>query len=883
MHILHTCLFVCDMPPLVEPGTTEAHRLSMEEMVRDPCNLYTKEPFPQSHAGEQYTVSSRRSLSLSLSQHEGLAWPVVCIADLHRNFTVQLCDDKGDVSCTGNLEEALARTQTFKPGAPETPQLHLSRANIPSTVLQIPVMLPLSFDWFPELSAPPVLPQKVQSQSSPLGMFMAQLMAGRNAPAAYELVAAAAALGTFGSLMPSSGQHTAAAAVNITAPLNAAAAANSPSSSTAAAEGTPASRGSPPISAAIAPPAAAAAAAVLPNVASRLGGNLDKAALLAFAKHLVTIVVSDDPSELATLAESTTQHLPGFRAPAAAPAAPAVDAATPPAAALTSSRKRVGSGGVTCFGSRSSLLFTQALEALTGEGPHHCSTGSSSPSGSDSGLEFSPQSDQHHGSSTAQNMYMEEERFQQKLDKGLQEAAAAPFAWKRKHTLGLNTAAQQYVQEDQTPSSKRVRPGTDKGGHFRADQQQCTQDLALPGGLAQGVAYAPPALQSEADRSWPAPALAPLPGCSFRGASDSMPAAGCSSRTTSRDPRAAWGRYSEGERQQQEEDAMEDEVVYPAACPAVASHPRSYVDGPRELQVGGEAASKENSAMASSVARALLEAVGLLPPPREAEKQQQRREQQEVAARQQPASSHLMQDTEEDEQQRWMRWGRMPQQPLQGAPGCKSQVFKVRQHLPAGHAAAEQSSSPTLFSRKKAGVLLQLYRPQRHAKASSPPWHYKQQQHAPQLSMFHQPVLAAGPSARSSAAAAHPPCPALPAALQQHIKQRQQHFQQQRQQSSTHQTQSDGVNEQQQSQLEQHQHYCQQQNHQKQQHPHQQQPPPQLDLQSLLAQVEQDAVELSGHPPATQQLLLEVGQMAHWLGSPRGARHPAAGTLPPSY
>ena len=35
-------------------------------MVRDLCNLYTKEPFPQSHAGEQYTVSSRRSLSLSL-------------------------------------------------------------------------------------------------------------------------------------------------------------------------------------------------------------------------------------------------------------------------------------------------------------------------------------------------------------------------------------------------------------------------------------------------------------------------------------------------------------------------------------------------------------------------------------------------------------------------------------------------------------------------------------------------------------------------------------------------------------------------------------------------------------------------------------------------
>ena len=36
------------------------------KMVRDPCNLYTKEPFPQSHAGEQYTVSSRRSLSRSL-------------------------------------------------------------------------------------------------------------------------------------------------------------------------------------------------------------------------------------------------------------------------------------------------------------------------------------------------------------------------------------------------------------------------------------------------------------------------------------------------------------------------------------------------------------------------------------------------------------------------------------------------------------------------------------------------------------------------------------------------------------------------------------------------------------------------------------------------
>ena len=41
-----------------------------KEMVRDPCNLYTKEPFPQSHAGEQYTVSSLRSLSLSLTDRE---------------------------------------------------------------------------------------------------------------------------------------------------------------------------------------------------------------------------------------------------------------------------------------------------------------------------------------------------------------------------------------------------------------------------------------------------------------------------------------------------------------------------------------------------------------------------------------------------------------------------------------------------------------------------------------------------------------------------------------------------------------------------------------------------------------------------------------------
>ena len=33
--------------------------------IRALCNLYTKEPFPQSHAGEQYTVSVLGSLSLS--------------------------------------------------------------------------------------------------------------------------------------------------------------------------------------------------------------------------------------------------------------------------------------------------------------------------------------------------------------------------------------------------------------------------------------------------------------------------------------------------------------------------------------------------------------------------------------------------------------------------------------------------------------------------------------------------------------------------------------------------------------------------------------------------------------------------------------------------
>ena len=45
-------------------------------MVRDPCNPYTKEPFPQSHAGEQYTVSSRRSLSLSGSSVHVNLWTI---------------------------------------------------------------------------------------------------------------------------------------------------------------------------------------------------------------------------------------------------------------------------------------------------------------------------------------------------------------------------------------------------------------------------------------------------------------------------------------------------------------------------------------------------------------------------------------------------------------------------------------------------------------------------------------------------------------------------------------------------------------------------------------------------------------------------------------
>ena len=69
-------------------------------MVRDPCNLYTKEPFPQSHAGEQYTVSSRRSLSLSL------------FAGVHRTMLqgimlLQLCSCL-IARCNGLLSQAYA-------------------------------------------------------------------------------------------------------------------------------------------------------------------------------------------------------------------------------------------------------------------------------------------------------------------------------------------------------------------------------------------------------------------------------------------------------------------------------------------------------------------------------------------------------------------------------------------------------------------------------------------------------------------------------------------------------------------------------------------------------------------------------------------------------
>ena len=39
--------------------------ISLKALKEESGPLYTKEPFPQSHAGEQYTVSSRRSLSLS--------------------------------------------------------------------------------------------------------------------------------------------------------------------------------------------------------------------------------------------------------------------------------------------------------------------------------------------------------------------------------------------------------------------------------------------------------------------------------------------------------------------------------------------------------------------------------------------------------------------------------------------------------------------------------------------------------------------------------------------------------------------------------------------------------------------------------------------------
>ena len=45
----------------------DGQKITGGETVRDPCNPYTKEPFPQPHAGEHYTFSLDSSLSLSLT------------------------------------------------------------------------------------------------------------------------------------------------------------------------------------------------------------------------------------------------------------------------------------------------------------------------------------------------------------------------------------------------------------------------------------------------------------------------------------------------------------------------------------------------------------------------------------------------------------------------------------------------------------------------------------------------------------------------------------------------------------------------------------------------------------------------------------------------
>ena len=46
-------------------------------------DLYTKEPFPQTHAGEQYTVFSRRYLSLSLSLSLPKGWQIHLFYFMH--------------------------------------------------------------------------------------------------------------------------------------------------------------------------------------------------------------------------------------------------------------------------------------------------------------------------------------------------------------------------------------------------------------------------------------------------------------------------------------------------------------------------------------------------------------------------------------------------------------------------------------------------------------------------------------------------------------------------------------------------------------------------------------------------------------------------------
>ena len=68
LHLHLMCVDVAYDPP----PTTESE-----------ASLYTKEPFPQSHAGEQYTVSLRRSLSLSPLNPP--SYTSCCFCTPHRN------------------------------------------------------------------------------------------------------------------------------------------------------------------------------------------------------------------------------------------------------------------------------------------------------------------------------------------------------------------------------------------------------------------------------------------------------------------------------------------------------------------------------------------------------------------------------------------------------------------------------------------------------------------------------------------------------------------------------------------------------------------------------------------------------------------------------